>query len=235
MLIPQKDATWVWKGLHIVATLIRLFFLRLHVEGREHVPAAGGCVFAINHTFGPDYVIVGYVAPRQVFYMAKAEIFAFHPWVAALVSGAGAFPVQRGKGDVQAIEQAANVVRSGKIVGMFPEGTRSRSGGLQRGKTGAARIAMLAQAPIVPVVVINSEPVLRDVLKFKRRPLVTVRFGPPVTATGSADNPEDVRRLTTRMMLGMADLLPPERRGYYADAEMVETLDQQEFQQTTVD
>jgi 1-acyl-sn-glycerol-3-phosphate acyltransferase len=234
-LIPPKDSTWVWKVLHIVATLIRIFFLRLRVEGSEHIPAAGGCVFAINHTLGPDYVIVGYASPRQVFYMAKAEVFAFHPWVAALVAGAGAFPVQRGKGDTQALEQAANVVRRGKIVGMFPEGTRSKSGGLQRGKTGAARIAMMAQAPVVPVVVINSEPVLRDVLKFKRRPVVTVRFGPATPATGDVENPEDVRCLTTTLMLAMAALLPPERRGYYADAGKVEALDQEEFEQTTAD
>lgn len=233
IVIPPKDSTWVWKILHVIATLIRIFFLRLRVEGREHVPTEGGCIFAINHTMGPDYVIVGYASPRQVYYMAKSEIFAFHPWVAALVTAAGAFPVQRGKGDAQAIEQAANVVRSGRVVGMFPEGTRSRSGVLQRGKTGAARIAMLAQAPIVPVVVINSEPVLRDVLKFKRRPLVTVRFGKPVPCAGSLDNAEDVRRLTTCMMLGMAELLPPERRGYYADVQAVEALDRAEFQNAT--
>ncbi len=230
-LIPPKGSTWVWKILHIVATLIRLFFLRLHVEGREHIPTTGGCVYAINHTLGPDYVIVGYASPRQVFYMAKAEVFAFHPWVAALVAGAGAFPVQRGKGDIQAVEQGASMVRRGKIVGMFPEGTRSKSGGLQRGKTGMARIALMAQAPVVPVVVINSEPVLRDVLKFKRRPLVTVRFGEVVPVAGDAENPEDVRRVTTSLMLAMAALLPPDRRGYYADAGAVEALDRAEFDQ----
>ncbi|HQY93289.1 lysophospholipid acyltransferase family protein [Caldilinea sp.] len=228
-MIPPKDSTWVWRMLHVVATLIRIFYLRLRVEGRENVPRTGGCVYAINHNIGPDYVIVGYVSPRQVFYMAKSEIFDFHPWLAALVAGAGAFPVQRGKGDRHAIEQAANVVRGGKIVGMFPEGTRSRNGQLQRGKTGMARIAMLAQAPIVPVVVINAEPVLRDVLKFKRRPLVTVRFGAPVPATGNVENSEEVRRLTTTVMLALAALLPPERHGYYVDAAAVHHLDRIEF------
>lgn len=228
-LIPPRDATWLWRFLYVIATLIRIFFLRLRVEGQENVPRTGGCIYAINHTMGPDYVIVGYASPRQVYYMAKSEIFALHPWLAALVKAAGAFPVQRGKGDIQAIEQAADFVRTGKVVGMFPEGTRSRSGQLQRGKTGAARIAMMAQAPIVPVVVINSEPVLRDFLKFKRRPLVTVRFGKPVMAYGSVDNPEQVRQLTTELMLGMADLLPPERRGYYADAEAVHREDNAEF------
>lgn len=231
-MIPPKDATWVWRGLHVIATLIRLFFLRLRVEGREKVPPTGGCVYAINHTMGPDYVIVGYASPRQVFYMAKAEIFNFHPWVAGLVSAAGAFPVQRGKGDTQAIEQAVAVVRRGKIVGMFPEGTRSRTGGLQRGKTGVARIAMAAQAPIVPVVVLNSEPVLRDVLKFKKRPRVTVRFGQPVAAEGDVNSSADVRRVTTTLMLAMADLLPPERRGYYQDAATVRQADLAEWSET---
>ncbi len=228
-LIPPKDATWTWRILHVIATLIRLFFLRLRVEGQENVPRTGGCVFAINHTMGPDYVIVGYASPRQVYYMAKSEIFALHPWLAALVTAAGAFPVQRGKGDYHAIEQAAAFVRTGKIVGMFPEGTRSRTGQLQRGKTGVARIAMMAQAPIVPVVVMNSEPVLRDVLKFQRRPLVTVRFGEPVMAVGSPDDPEAVRRLTTDLMIGLAHLLPPERRGYYADPDAVRQADRVEF------
>lgn len=234
-LIPPKDATWVWRILHVIATLIRIFFLRLRVEGQENVPRTGGCIYAINHTMGPDYVLVGYASPRQVFYMAKSEIFALHPWLAALVTAAGAFPVQRGRGDIQAIEQAAIFVRTGKIVGMFPEGTRSRGGQLQRGKTGVARIAMMAQAPIVPVVVIDSELVLRDVLKLKRRPLVTVRFGKPVMAFGNVDNPHEVRQLTTELMLGMADLLPPERRGYYADPGVVHHEDQAEFRLSTAE
>ena len=215
--------------LHVIATLIRIFYLRLHVEGREHVPRTGGCVYAINHTMGPDYVIVGYVSPRQVFYMAKSEIFDFHPWLAALVAGGRAFSPPPGAGDRGAIEQAANVVRGGRIVGMFPEGTRSRNGQLQRGKTGMARIAMMAQAPIVPVVVINAEPVLRDVLKFQKRPLVTVRFGAPVPSAGDVENPGDVRRLTTTVMLALAALPPPERHGYYADADAVYQSDAEEL------
>lgn len=213
-----REGTWAWKVLYIVAIIIKPFFLRLHVEGEAHVPVTGGCVIACNHTRGPDYVIVGYASPRQIYYMAKSEIFAYHPLLANLVSSAGAFPVHRGRGDIHAINQAIAVVQSGHLLGMFPEGTRSRTGALQRGKLGVARIALGAQAPIVPVVVIGSEPVLQDVLKFKRRPMVVVRFGPPIEPAGTATNSDDVQRLTTRMMLAMADLLPPDLRGYYADA-----------------
>lgn len=214
-----KEGTWSWKVLYIVAIIIKPFFLRLRIEGEEHLPPTGGCVVACNHTRGPDYVIVGYASPRQIYYMAKAEIFAYHPLLAKLVASAGAFPVHRGKGDTNAIDQAIAVVRSGHVLGMFPEGTRSRDGALQRAKLGVAKIALGAQAPIVPVVVIGSEPVLHEVLKFKRRPLVVVRFGPPIQPDGAAPTAEEVQHLTTRMMLAMAELLPPERRGYYADAQ----------------
>lgn len=229
MLLPPRDATFMWRILFVVAIIIKPFFLRLRIEGRERVPRQGGCVYAINHTAGPDYVIVGYASPRQVFYMAKAEIFAFHPLLAWLVRSAGAFPVQRGKGDTQAVEQAVKMVAAGHIVGMFPEGTRSKSGQLQRGKTGVARIAMNGNVPIVPVVVINSEPVLRDFKKFQPRPQVTLRFGAPIPPAGDADDPAAVRRLTSTMMLAMAELLPADRRGYYADASQVRTADEEEF------
>jgi 1-acyl-sn-glycerol-3-phosphate acyltransferase len=163
-------------------------------------------------------VVLGYSSPRQIYYMAKAEIFAIHPLLAKLVTGAGAFPVQRGKGDTQAIEQAVAIVKAGKIVGMFPEGTRSRGGGLRRAKSGAARIALGAGAPIVPVAVINGDTILSDFFKLQRRPRVTVRFGPPLTPAGSAGDQQDTQRLTTAIMLAIAELLPPEQRGYYADA-----------------
>lgn len=211
------EGTRTWKVLYVIAIIIKPFFLRLQIEGEENIPAAGGCVIASNHTLGADYVVLGYASPRQLYYMAKAEIFAFHPLVAKLVAGAGAFPVQRGKGDTQAIDQAVAMVKAGKIVGMFPEGTRSRSGVLRRGKPGAARIALGAAAPLVPAAVVNGDTILRDFLKLQRRPLVTVRFGTPLVVAGDSENGEDVERLTTAMMLAIAELLPPERRGEYTE------------------
>ena len=215
MIFPI-ESTLAWKFWYVVAIIIRPIFLRLTIEGREHVPIEGGCIIACNHTMGPDYVILGYASPRQIYYMAKAEIFAYHPWLARIVADVGAFPVHRGQGDSDAIERAIEVVRAGHLLGMFPEGTRSRTGALQRAKTGVARIALGSGAPIVPAVVINSEPVLRDWLKFKRRPRVIMRFGPPLSTHGDAHNADDVERTTTTMMVAMAELLPPERWGYYA-------------------
>jgi 1-acyl-sn-glycerol-3-phosphate acyltransferase len=211
------QASRTWKVLVIVAIIIKPFFLRLRVEGAENLPARGGCIAACNHTLGPDYVIMGYASPRQIYYMAKSEIFNVHPWLSALVRGAGAFPVRRGERDSDAIEQAVKMIQAGYVVGMFPEGTRSRTGALQRGRTGVARIALQANALVVPVVVINTEPVLRDVFKLQRRPLVTVRFGKPIQSARSGEEVTAVaaQRLTTQIMLALTELLPPERHGYY--------------------
>lgn len=211
------QSTGVWKFWYIVAIIIKPFFVRLTIVGEEHIPREGGCVAACNHTSGPDYVILGYASTRQVYYMVKSEAFRIHPWMSKLLYALGCFPVRRGKGDSDAIEQAVRVAQTNHVVGMFPEGTRSKTGTLQRGKSGVARIALGAGVPIVPAVVIDSEPILRDWLKFKRRPPVTIRFGPPIEPGGDASNPADVQRLTTKMMLAMAAMLPPERRGYYAD------------------
>ena len=123
---------------------------------------------------------------------------------------------------MDALANATEIVRAGRLVGMFPEGTRSPTGQLMRGRSGAARIAMRAGAPILPVVVINTEPVLRDVFKLRRRPLVTVRYGAPIYLTGDPENAADAQRATTTVMLALAALLPPERRGFYANLATLE-------------
>jgi 1-acyl-sn-glycerol-3-phosphate acyltransferase len=216
--IPQ-DAVPVWKFIYALATLIRPLFCRLVVEGTEHIPATGGCVVACNHTMGPDYVVLGYASTRQLYYMAKVEIFAWNPLLTRLFNAVGTFPIQRGKGDVTAINTAVEIVRSGKVLGMFPEGTRSRTGQLLRGKSGAARIAMLANAPVVPAVVIGASQILKQWYKLGPRPQVIVRFGPPLHITGNADNPEEARANTEIIMREMAMLLPPELRGYYGETQ----------------
>jgi 1-acyl-sn-glycerol-3-phosphate acyltransferase len=216
-----SDGTWFWRLWYIVAILIEPIFCRVRRTGVENVPKHGGCIVASNHNRGPDIVVMGYAAPRQLYFMAKEELFRnkfIGKWIGAL----GAFPVKRGQRDSDAFERAVEVVQQGKVLGMYPEGTRSRDGKLQRGRSGVARIALAAKAPIVPAVVINSEAILRDVLKFQWRPIVTVQFGKPIYPQGDPDDAAAVRRLTNEMMLAVAELLPPERRGYYADRAAVE-------------
>jgi 1-acyl-sn-glycerol-3-phosphate acyltransferase len=219
-----KDASLLWKSLWVVATVLRPLFCRLRLEGVEHVPLAGGCILTCNHTMGPDYVFLGYASPRQIYYMAKSEAFQIHPWLTKILWAAGVFPVRRGQQDLEAIEQAVRLVQAGCILGMFPEGTRSRTGQLQRGKSGAARIAMQARAPVVPAVVINSVHALKRPWWRLRRPEVIVRFGKPLYWLNHETNSIDAAKTFTNAIMGaMAALLPPELRGEYT-TQMIDTF-----------
>src|SRR5438128_10108302 len=121
---------------------------RLRATGLENLPSEGGFVLAANHTSNFDPWPLGFPLwpRRQLHFMAKAELF--NPVVGPILRDAGAFPVRRGEHDVEAIETAVRLCREGKIVAMFPEGTR-REKGLRkkftaRPRGGAARIALAA-------------------------------------------------------------------------------------------
>ncbi len=204
------DASRLWKTLHGFLTLVKPLLCRLQVEGQENVPTTGGCLVASTHTLGPDYVILGYASPRQIYYMAKSESFQIHPIVSKLLHGVGTFPIERGQSDLGAMHAAEEVVRQGHVLGMFPEGTRSRDGLLIKGRTGVARIALATGAPVVPAAVINAGAVFSA---LGSRPKVIVRFGPPIYM----DNQQTAKANTDQIMYAIAALLPPAQRGYYSE------------------
>ena len=211
MRMPQ-DATWLWKFLYALATLLRPLLCRLRVEGQEHVPSTSGCIIACNHSMGPDYFILGYASPRQIYYMAKIELFQIHPWFSHCLELVGTFPIDRGHNDTAALGAAEALLRRGQVLGMFPEGTRSHNGELRRGKSGVARLAMATQTLVVPAVVINAEALLKQV---GRRPEIIVRFGPPLSLVGDPTDKAAVQAQTDAVMRAIAQLLPPAQRGLY--------------------
>ena len=136
---------------------------RLQATGIENIPA-GGSVLAANHTSNLDPWPLGFPLwpRRQLFFMGKAELF--NPLLGPILRGGGAFPVRRGEGDVQAIETAVRLCREGKIVAMFPEGTR-REKGLRkkftaRPRNGSARIALAAGVPLIPAAIRGTDRLL---------------------------------------------------------------------------
>jgi 1-acyl-sn-glycerol-3-phosphate acyltransferase len=163
---------------------------RLRATGLENLPSTGGFVLAANHTsnFDPWPLGMPLFPRRWLRFMAKSELYW---WPLRLVLDAGgAFPVQRGGGDLEAIEKAVDLVRAGEVVVMFPEGTRQRKGLRKkweaRPHTGAARIALEADAPLVPAAIKGTD-------QLARLGPLRVAYGPPIEA--SADSNETTERL----------------------------------------
>jgi 1-acyl-sn-glycerol-3-phosphate acyltransferase len=205
---PPRDGAFVYNAVHLFTTVVKPLFCRLKAEGIENMPLQGSCVLTCNHTMGPDFLVVGYASRRQVYFMAKQELFEIHPALTWLFNTAGAFSIRRGETDLVAVGHAIELVKSGHVLGMFPEGTRSRSGKLQRGRSGAARIAIQAQAPVVPAYVANAGPIFlrSNYWSTKPRAAVTVRFGPPLPPPANANDSRALRTFTREIMQAIGEL-----------------------------
>jgi 1-acyl-sn-glycerol-3-phosphate acyltransferase len=149
---------------------------RLRARGVENLPE-GGFVLAANHTsnFDPWPLALPLFPGRQVRFMAKSELF--NPILKPILVGGGAFPVRRGEADVDAIRRAVELVEDGQIVVMFPEGTRRKKGLRKkyeaRAHTGTARIALTANAPLVPAAIKGTD-------RLTRLGPLRVAYGPPI-------------------------------------------------------
>lgn len=212
-LKAPTEATRMWRFCFGVLNVIRHYFCSLRVEGVENVPEEGGVVLACNHPGGVDSFALGLSCPRQVYYMAKRELFNVHPVLTYLLYRIGAFPINRGASDTAAIEYSIKLVQAGRVLGMFPEGTRNRGKPLRRGKSGAVRIAIEASAPVVPVVVLGVPHLHKHWYNPFKRTQLSVRFGKPIHFAGGTV--EDVAEFTHEVMLAIARMMPPELRGNY--------------------
>lgn len=157
----------------ILVPFFQLYF-RLEGLGAEHVPRDGAAILAANHRSFLDPFVIGVMARRPVYYMAKRELFE-RPLQAWLLSSLGAFPVDRGAGDEQAVDTALALLRRGECVVIFPEGTRIRRGPLADPRRGVGRLALQSGARVVPIAVIGTDRVRRG---WRIRPCkVSLRFG----------------------------------------------------------
>jgi 1-acyl-sn-glycerol-3-phosphate acyltransferase len=150
---------------------------RLRASGTENLPREGGYVLSANHVsnFDPWPLGLPLFPKRQIRFMAKAELYKSPLW--PILRYGGAFKVRRGEGDTKAIETAIDLVRSGEVVAIFPEGTRRAKGiakkRVARPHTGAARVALEAGVPLIPAAIAGTDRIMR------LGPL-RVAYGPPV-------------------------------------------------------
>lgn len=158
-----------YTGAKKFVTVVLKPFFRLTVEGKENVPADRGFILACNHVSDLDPVLLGVAFPRAIRYMAKEELFHI-PVLGFLIRKLGAFPVARGKGDIGAINNAVEIVKEGGILGIFPEGGRSKDRKFHKVKSGTAVIAGQTGADILPAAILYGK------RHFLRRE-VTVKFG----------------------------------------------------------
>lgn len=195
----------------ILAIIYAAFALimKLRVEGLENFPLQGAVVLAANHVTNFDVLPMQFSLPRPIFFMSKAGLFKI-PLLNTAYRELGAFPVNRGEKDEWAIRHAAKVLAHGQTLGMFPEGSRSKGKGLCVAKTGTARLALDVNCPIVPMAVIGTDKFFK---RFPHRTQVTIRLLPPILPKPG----ETPIALMDRVMFALANGLPEEMRGVYAE------------------
>jgi 1-acyl-sn-glycerol-3-phosphate acyltransferase len=165
-----------WVTRAILQPFFRIYF-RLTRIGRGHIPAKGPVIIAANHRSFLDPFVIGTMARRPMYYVAKKELFQ-RRWQAWILNSLGAFPVDRGASDEESVQTAKRILARGDIVLIFPEGTRTRPGSLGKPKRGVGRLALETGAPVVPVAVIGTENVRKG---WRIRPhKVRIRAGRPL-------------------------------------------------------
>ena len=218
-MISDRTPEWpvermfLWRLLYPPVRTIVMALVNVRVEGRENLPASGPCILTSNHINWKDPPLITIALDRSVRYMAKIQAFSM-PILGYLMRATGAFPVRRGEGDRRALVTALRVLQAGQILGFFPEGHRSESGALLRGKPGIGFLASrVPDAPLVPIAMIGTkQPLLRLVFGGH----AVLRVGRPFRLSDlSADERRDEQAITDAIMRRIAALLPPEMRGAY--------------------
>ncbi len=214
--------TWF---LRLILKLLRIYYypqLRLEKVGFENIPE-GAAILAANHISGHDPTLMAIAFPkgRHIYPMGKKELFDQFEWPYRHL---GAFPINRGGGlDSWAFDHVGKILAAGQICTIYAEGSRSgrEKVELRRAKAGAARLAVRYQVPIVPCAIIGTEKlVTRKQLKGWRPITVRISLGkaidvPAITGLDPT-NQLIYREITNKVMYALAQMLPEENRGYYA-------------------
>ena len=214
---------WLLKFVLLGPWLKMLF--RPRVEGADNVPSEGAAIIASNHLSFSDSIFMPLMVSRRVTFLAKQEYFTGRGLKGMLsrlfFTGVGQVPIDRSSGSAAkaALETGKRILADGKLLGIYPEGTRSPDGRLYRGKTGVARMALEAGVPVIPVAMIGTREVQPIGKKLPRIRRIGIRFGPPLDFSryeGLAGDRFVERSMTDEIMYELMELGGQEYVDLYA-------------------
>lgn len=216
---------WFYDLAWFVNRIFAPVLARPEFYGRENIPHKGALLFTANHLSQWDIFFMHYLLPRPAFWMTKREHFevpVFGGWARIF----GAFPVERGAYNRDALNFSIKVLERGDLLVIFPEGHRASDYRMGPGHTGAALVASRAEALVVPVGFTGTEKISRrkeyDAKGRKIKPRVVVRVGQPyrLPHKDASGQKLDLDELSDLMMSKIAELLPPEYQGYYVPEQL---------------
>lgn len=198
--MPSKDkVNRLYWFCHDLISIYMYTLCRLKLTGTDNIPRDGGLIIASNHNAGADPFLLGSTVPRELWYMAKKELFEV-PIQGRFIAKVNAFPVDRFGFDIEVIKKSIAFLKEGKALIMFPEGTRSKDGQIKEGKIGVGMLARKAGVPIVPVYMENTKKAWWNFLKGKR---MITRFGKIIEAewiNSRANSKEGYKEITDLLM-----------------------------------
>ncbi|TMG57063.1 MAG: 1-acyl-sn-glycerol-3-phosphate acyltransferase [Chloroflexi bacterium] len=210
--VLPEERLWLWRIGFPPVRALAAFLCPWRLERGDRVPKVGGYILVANHVNWKDPPWIEFALGRAIRYMGKRELFEV-PVIGYVLRSIGAFPVRRGEVDRGALHMAESVIEAGQPLGFFPEGHRSESGALIRGRNGVGYVALRTNAPIILIAVVGTKRARLGA--FWRRDIL-LRVGEPFRASDLGSN--DAQIATDVIMRRLAELLPDEMRGVYRDA-----------------
>jgi len=203
----------------LIRILLRLI-ANIEIRGKENVPLTGGMILSSNHIGILDIIMVYYGIERTDIFIPVAEKWEKIGWIKWLGKQLNFLFIDRYNPDLKAMRKMIALMKDGKCLVIAPEGTRSRTGGLNEGKPGVAFLAARSGFPVVPVAITGTEDkVLLANVKRLRRSNVTLTGGKPIVIPPlpKKNRDEALQNYTDEIMCQMADILPERYRGVYAE------------------
>ncbi|MFZ5354188.1 MAG: lysophospholipid acyltransferase family protein [Bacillota bacterium] len=186
----------------LLTPIFRLLFL-IRIEGKENIPKDGPYIACANHMSAIDPILIGVVYPHRIYCMAKVELFK-NKLVAWALRSLGAFPVKRGEPDMKSIKTALKILNEGKILGLFPEGTRNNSDEL-RAEPGLALLAIRSKAPVLPISIICNYKIFNKTRIIVNKPILLEQYFDRKLQT------EDYQNISLEIMKGIKNIVKGEQ------------------------